>query len=478
MAFTPTYRLATVVVAPVNSGYTADYYTDGTADNVEIQGAINALPAGGGRIVLTEGTYNIADKILINKSNVTIEGAGSATLLKAIVSLNKDMFLISLPGGTANINNITMKSMKLDGRNASQTSGHILNTYGMKLGSFEDLGFYNAFDYAINLDGTNQGLVDSYWNRVSKCVFDNANKGGWIRSVNSHENLFYSNIMVGNGPGKYGIDIQIGWDLLFGNKFGGGFGATASTPALVSLAGSIPTRLIANQFNGSLRELLRVTGDGMVIESNQFSNPSVNSLGVYPYIYVNSEKNLINQNIFVSDVTTALLDIQEDTGAGFNLISNNQLDKGVLGNGISTIVKDNISNTALSPDGRYSGTTESGTAGAALAFGDLCYFNNNDSRWELVDANLSDGYDKKLGICVLAAAADGSPTTMLLNGKVRANTAFPSFTIGSPVYMGEVAGDVVVAQPSTANVCIRVVGFGNTADELYFNPSNDSVIHL
>jgi hypothetical protein len=46
---------------------------------------------------------------------------------------------------------------------------------------------------------------------------------------------------------------------------------------------------------------------------------------------------------------------------------------------------------------------------------------------------------------------------MLLIGKIRADAKFPTMTIGSPVYMGETAGTVVVTQPSTADVAIRVV---------------------
>jgi len=137
-----------------------------------------------------------------------------------------------------------------------------------------------------------------------------------------------------------------------------------------------------------------------------------------------------------------------------------------------------VLDSALSVDGKYCGITEAGTAGAALAFGDLCYFNGNDSRWELVDANLSDGYDAKLGICVLAAAGDGSATKMLLLGKIRADSKFPALTIGKPAYISETAGEIVTAQPTTADACIRVVGYGNTADELYFNPSSDYIIHV
>jgi hypothetical protein len=132
---------------------------------------------------------------------------------------------------------------------------------------------------------------------------------------------------------------------------------------------------------------------------------------------------------------------------------------------------------ALSADGKWSGITETGTAWAALAFGELCYFQASDSRWELVDANLSAWYDKKLWMCVLAANADWDATEMLLIGKIRADAKFPTMTIGSPVYMGETAGTVVVTQPSTADVAIRVVWYANTADELWFNPSSDYIVH-
>lgn len=132
-----------------------------------------------------------------------------------------------------------------------------------------------------------------------------------------------------------------------------------------------------------------------------------------------------------------------------------------------------VIDSALSADGKYSGIVEGGTAGATLVFGDLCYLNDNDSRWELVDANLSDGYDKKLGVCVLAAASDGDATKMLLYGKVRADSAFPALTVGGPAYMGETAGDIVTTAPATTDAAVRVVGFGNTADELHFHPSPD-----
>lgn len=137
---------------------------------------------------------------------------------------------------------------------------------------------------------------------------------------------------------------------------------------------------------------------------------------------------------------------------------------------------------AGSADGKYTGLTITGTAGATLAFGDLIYLDPTDSRWELADANsaaAADGDSRgTLGICVLAAASDGSATNILLHGVVRADTAFPALTINAPVYVSETAGDIVVAQPTTTDAVIRVVGVALTADEIYFNPSPDYITHI
>lgn len=134
---------------------------------------------------------------------------------------------------------------------------------------------------------------------------------------------------------------------------------------------------------------------------------------------------------------------------------------------------------ALSADGKYSGTTIAGTAGAALAFGDLVYLAAADSRWELVDADSVTTAGAVLtGMCVLAAAADGDPTVVLLQGNIRADANFPTLTIGAPVYASTTPGDIQVAQPSGTDDVIHVVGFALTADSIYFNPSGDYITHV
>lgn len=194
MAFTPTFKLATIVVAPVNSGYTADYYTDGVADDVQIQAAITALPAGGGRVVLCEGTYNISVTITIPNSNTILEGAGNATILKAISGLNSDVLLIS-HGGSGNVQSTVVKNLLIDGRRANNTSGHGINTLGAILCYFDHLTVQNVKQVGINLVGN--GSQDSYWNHITETLIQNS--GQWIVETHSHENYIYSCDMNNHG---------------------------------------------------------------------------------------------------------------------------------------------------------------------------------------------------------------------------------------------------------------------------------------
>ena len=129
---------------------------------------------------------------------------------------------------------------------------------------------------------------------------------------------------------------------------------------------------------------------------------------------------------------------------------------------------------AGSADGKYTGITVTGVAGYAQAFGDLVYLSSVDSRWELADADAASTADRMMAMVVVAGGSDGAACTLLLQGIIRADVKFPALTIGSPVYVGETAGEIQVAIPTGADNVIRRVGYAMTADEIYFNPSQDS----
>lgn len=82
----------------------ADYECDGTADDVEIQAAIDALPTGGGKVVLSEGTFTTPTSQGIKiPSNVALVGQGTSTIIQrsgnfSILITNSDFV-----GGNTNI---------------------------------------------------------------------------------------------------------------------------------------------------------------------------------------------------------------------------------------------------------------------------------------------------------------------------------------------------------------------------------------
>ncbi|UCG68152.1 MAG: hypothetical protein JSV09_10025, partial [Thermoplasmata archaeon] len=114
-----TGRTSTLVVAAADSSVQgeaqADYICDGTDDHIEIQAAIDALPSGGGKILLLEGTYNLVPDVpsdyapsLYNTSiklvpNLTIEGMGESTLLKFPDSFTSYKMMFEIHSGDENI---------------------------------------------------------------------------------------------------------------------------------------------------------------------------------------------------------------------------------------------------------------------------------------------------------------------------------------------------------------------------------------
>lgn len=109
------------------------------------------------------------------------------------------------------------------------------------------------------------------------------------------------------------------------------------------------------------------------------------------------------------------------------------------------------------------------------AIGDLVYLDSG-STWQKADKGTSVAtYGGFLGIA-LEVKTSGLALKVALPGTFVYCTAFPTLTIGAPVYMDD-AGAIVVAQPTEADHAIRVIGYAVHADKIYFNPSSDYIIH-
>ncbi len=120
-------RTATLIVAASDSSAKskagADYVCDGIADQVDIQAAIDALPAVGGRVILLEGQFNISATIVLGdgtQDQVTFEGQGNSTLLLLVDNADCHVIETTATSPAHNID-FRLKNFLIGGNKANQT---------------------------------------------------------------------------------------------------------------------------------------------------------------------------------------------------------------------------------------------------------------------------------------------------------------------------------------------------------------------
>lgn len=124
-------------------------------------------------------------------------------------------------------------------------------------------------------------------------------------------------------------------------------------------------------------------------------------------------------------------------------------------------------------DHAYSGTVATMTAGENLTIGQVCYL-KSDGKWWLSDADAS----TTMPTVAMATGTINADATgvFLLNGFFRDDSGF-NWTIGGMIYAGSGAtsahmpGAFAQAAPNGSGDQVQIIGYGYTADIIYFNPS-------
>lgn len=174
----------------------ADYICDGVADNVQIQAAIDALSAVGGRVLLLEGTYALAADITLDGEGQVLEGQGNSTILNF--------------GGAAIANAITitandvkvanLKAALVAGAGAGGTRPNVIYASSVDrlvLDSLWIVGDTSVADDGSQLRQNGIYLTNSDEDRVVNCrLEDNDRAGIYIR--NSNNGLISDNVIQGN----------------------------------------------------------------------------------------------------------------------------------------------------------------------------------------------------------------------------------------------------------------------------------------
>lgn len=203
------YSPATFTVAPANAGQKADFYTDGTNDNVEIQMAIDSLPSSGGKVLLYQGTYSIGQTIILD-SYQRLEGLGKGTILKAKNNFNSD--IIGSQTDTYN-RYIEVCNLTIDGNRANNTDGRGINFYAPRNCLLEHLWIKETDSDAIYFhgDATNLG----WYNYITQCEVDNCDNGIKISGYCEHNYILRNTITFVLGVGIF-CDTDV--DHIIGNQ--------------------------------------------------------------------------------------------------------------------------------------------------------------------------------------------------------------------------------------------------------------------
>lgn len=200
----PQLGVFTLAVAASNSSAKsqarADYLCDGTDDDVQIQAAVNALPAYGGRVLLSEGTFNIGATITLPTGvYVALQGQGPVTTeLHLQNSTNADMLLVQEDF-------TVVRDLSLNGNKANQTTAGI----GIKVSSsrrvfLHRLWVTDTFGDGIYMVGTGGDTCHS--NKISDVYVLTAGGNGIQFGAYSYD-AQVTNVWIGQS-GSHGVLVN------------------------------------------------------------------------------------------------------------------------------------------------------------------------------------------------------------------------------------------------------------------------------
>lgn len=293
---------STIVVATSQSRNKekADYVVaSGAIDAQEtIMNAIRSLPYGqGGKVILLEGTYTVNKGIFCSDDNVTIEGVGGSTIIKADNSFNTssglargDMFT----NGNNENHNLVFRDLIIDcnelanGFSYFQTSDSLIENVlilnprysGIELGAcsnFKIIGNTISNNKVIDNTGIRIGIQPNrnlliYGNTFSNLeegiklslvsetiinnnlVINNSNYGINM-SYNTFDNVIINNMLVRNGFAQVGYaghiyisDASAEYNMIQGNTFrqGGNTSGDGATNGVAIKSGSKGNMIINN----------------------------------------------------------------------------------------------------------------------------------------------------------------------------------------------------------------------------------------
>ena len=329
-------RTATFVVAASDSEhkYEADYFCDGTNDQVQIQAAIDALPATGGEVFLLDGTYNVEVALALD-SYQTLRGCGRNTILTTTTAT---LDIIMATGGSETEKlGILIADLCVDGDAGGATSHTGIKWAYVDYSKISNTWIVDNGEHGIFLDFSDFNEI------VGNYVLDSTLSG--IRLQDAHKNTVAANIAEGN---DYGIDLTTmsstcGENIVAGNTCQGNDTAGISLYEANDCTVSGNTCLGNTTYGIALSVAYRDTITGNIIQGNTLDgiyswseafdcviSSNVIRLNGHHGIYLCGGHNNVIGNLLLenSQTTDAAYDNIFVEDSGYNLISGNICRRG------------------------------------------------------------------------------------------------------------------------------------------------------
>lgn len=254
------------------------FVADGVADQNTINDAIDALPATGGMIILSDGNFNLSGPINIDIAHgFYLKGMGKSTKINCLTGMN-DYAIKFVPGAAGIWANLADFEIYANGH--LQTAGGGIYAYGAIQSVFQNIYINKPYDNGIYVyrDGTGGGT--GHHNRIITCLVDegeqsNGGDGRGIKFEASDENWIITSDFESNGRAAASEPNHIydrsGLQHIIGCNFVGG-----QTGVKLEQRGS---RVIGCMFDGCRNHHVRLNGNANIVADNWMLNVGFGSSG-------------------------------------------------------------------------------------------------------------------------------------------------------------------------------------------------------
>lgn len=279
------------------------YVCDGTGDQTELNAAVVALPASGGVIELSPGTFSLSASISIGKDSVVLKGQGAGTTILTLATNANCHVLLYPDRGNFPTQFGGVRDLTIQGNHPNQSGAgpyHGIYAFATRYLVFYALDVQNNKNgHAIHFDGDQVGTPDplghfGWWNTVDRCHFQY--NWGNIYVDYSEAMIFTHNFLSDPQGANYNFETFAGGHYISGNVFGGGNGT--HTQGEMRLASGLASRIEGNRFDTAQQSHLTLSAGGQLVIGNEFVEAGLSGVGVYPTILDGAGSNTIIGNRF------------------------------------------------------------------------------------------------------------------------------------------------------------------------------------